>query len=170
MGPEILGYLQYIPIDTLAKLYERPAFIIHNKFIKIDEFLNSYGNYLTFINSKEDLEDDITQLKMIYKYNKNKYNTKLNYCLIGKVGYINFFIKECKWIYKYFKKRSDLDIIRRIYVTGKKAIKNIFKFNYHTCIDITDYFNDPELYNLRIKRIFDEHKIDRINLYKYIEV
>lgn len=170
MGPEILGYLQYIPVNTLAKLYERPAFIIHNKLIKLYDFINSYGNYSAFINSKKNLEDDMTQLKMIYKYDKNNYNDKLNYCLVGKIGYIDFFINECKWIYKYFKKRSDLDIIRRIYVTGKKAIKNIFIFNYNTCIDIKDYFDDPELYNKRIKRKFDENIIDRINLYKYIEV
>ena len=167
MGPEILGYINYIPIEKLIKVFERPAFIIHNKYIKLDDFINSYGNYLTFIDSIEKYEDDMCILKMIYDY--GEYN-KLNYCLVGKIGYIDFFKKEYNWIKKYYKERSDLDIIRRIYVTGKKAIKCIFRFNYNTCIDIKDYFADSELYNKRIKRIFNEKKIDRLNLYKYIEV
>ena len=164
-------------IETLIKLYrnfinsfKRAKFAITDLeindrlVIEIGPIENSFGNYESFIKSSNDFlnEEDMNILRILCQD-----NTHINFCLVGKIGYFNFIKKYIKWIYNYLKKRKDLDFIRRIFITFKKSYKYIYRYNYNTCIDINSYFLNQDAYNKKIKDLFDNKEIDRLNLYRY---
>jgi len=164
-------------IETLIKLYrdfinsfKRAKFAITDLetndrlVIEIGPIENSFGTYEAFIKSVDDFldEEDMNILSMLCKDDKH-----VKFCLIGKIGYFHFIKKYFQWVYKYFKKRKDLDLIRRIVITFKKSYKYIYRYNYNTCIDINYYFLNQEANNKKIKNLFDNKKIDRLNLYRY---
>lgn len=158
-----------ISIDDIIKiynLYKKPSFCIKHSIVRIGEFLNSYGNFEALLKDMDNNEDgNLSQLKYLYKF--DKCDDDLHYCLVGKIGYINMFKLYFKWIYKYFNERKDLDIIRRIYITAKKSYKYLYRYNYNTCIDVGMYLYRQDYWNSKIKEMFDNKKIDRLNLYKY---
>lgn len=164
-------------IEVLIKLYrdfinslKKPKFKItdietrEHLAIEIGPIENSFGTYEAFIKSVDDFldEEDMHILSMLCKDDKH-----VKFCLIGKIGYFHFIKKYFQWVCKYFKKRKDLDLIRRIVITFKKSYKYIYRYNYNTCIDINCYFLHPYENNERIKKLFDNKEIDRLNLYRY---
>ena len=157
-----------VSIDELKEirgLYKKPKFKIKNNIIRIDEFLNSYGNYIAFLNDIEyGEENNLYILKKLYEVSDKEFK----FCLVGKIGYKNMFFKYVAWLWKYFKMRKDLDFIRRVYITFKKSHKYLYRYNYNTCIDVQEYFSNQTYYNQKILEMFLENKIDRLNLYRYV--
>lgn len=157
-----------ISLDNLYRicnLYKKPRFKIKNNVIRIDEFLNSYGNFTAFLNDFKDEEDgNLSLLKFLYNYLEND---SIQYCLVGKIGYKKMFKLYFKWFKYYFNSRKDLDLVRRLYVTFKKSYKYLYRYNYNTCIDIVLYFKRQDYWNERIINMFNNKEIDRLNLYSY---
>ena len=157
-----------ISLDDLYRicnLYKKPRFKIRNNVIRIDEFLNSYGNFNAFLADFKDSDDgNLCILKFLYNVLENE---NMQYCLVGKIGYKKMFKKYFEWLRNYFNSRQDLDLIRRIYVTLKKSYKYLYRYNYNTCIDIVMYFKRQDYWDEKIMNMFNNKEIDRLNLYSY---
>lgn len=163
----LISLLDKIPYEKVIELctIKKKSFMIHNKIVKKDKLLNSFGSYNAFIWATKRPIEDICILKFLV--NSEYSEDDIYYCLIGRIGIRQLCIKYINWWFKYFYRRSDLDLFRRIYITFKKAKHVIYRNNFKYSIDIIDYFKNPDYFNKFIKEGFELKKFKRLDLYTY---
>lgn len=140
------------------------------KLLKIEDNLTAeiYGNYEKFA------IDQISEDAILYKimkfakgYKKLKEDEEIDtgsWVFVCKRGYVKF-SKEClKYFWKYFKRRSDLNLLTRLKMSILKTKRWVTRIVY-VC-DAESFSECPELFNKKIKRLFDNKEIDRIYIYK----
>lgn len=166
---KIINWLIQIAEKTeiINWLIDKTKIIIDNKLIELHKLINVFGNYETFINNQTEEGNDLWIINNYSKFDKviNPNKVLSNWCIIGKLGYWNFIKKYIKYSWQYWKKRNDLNIIHRIYISFKKANKNVYRFRIG--IDVNKYFKEKTKFDNQIKKLFNNKDIDRIYLYTY---
>lgn len=169
---KIINWLIQIAEKTeiVTWLIDKTKIIIDDKLIELRKLKNVFGNFDTFINNQEIEGGDLWVISNFSKFDKiiNPNSIISKWCIIGKLGYFNFIKTYFKYVWKYFYKRKDLNIVHRTYMSFKKANQNVCRFKIG--IDVNKYFNEKTKFDKQIKELFDDKNIDRIYIYSYKEI
>ena len=134
---------------------------------KNSKTVDIYGDFNTFINNQE---DGYSFLYKLISYRKTLHMKDLYYerkhhdwYIVCKKGYLRYLKDLIVYFYKEFIRRNDLNFFTRIKISILKAKRLITRNKYIT--NISSYITRKHIHDTRIKKLFDEHKIDRIYLY-----
>lgn len=134
-----------------------------------------YGNYERF--AIEQISEEAILYKIIkfvkgYKeYKKENEDRKFNtssWILVCKKGYIKYLKELLTYFYKYFCKRSDLNFFTRLKMSILKSKRWVSRIVY--TLDIEQFCECPEIFNKKICRLFENKEIDRIYIYKTVDI
>ena len=151
-------------MDSVEVVEKVSSFIsfkdIYNSYIKDDTLANVYGDYNTFVN-----DIFIKALKNTV-YNLQDENDKENFywVIICKKKFWNYVGDLIEYFIEYYNKRKDLSFWLRFKLSIIKTIRWVRRINF--AIDIFNYSHFSELYNKKIKKLFDEGKTSNVYIYK----
>ena len=150
-----------INFETLEKVSNFISFKdIFNSYIKDDNLANVYGNYNTFVN-----DIFIKALKnTVYNLQDEKDKENFYWVIICKKKLYNYVKDLFEYFIEYYKKRNDLNFFLRLKISILKTIRWVRRINF--VVDIFHYSHFTELYNKRIKKLFDERKTNNVYVYK----
>jgi hypothetical protein len=136
---------------------------IYKFFIIDDKLANVYGNYEAFIN--DTFIDVLVEFAKMPISDRLEYEEKYPYWIIVcNKKYFEFIKDRVKYFIKYFKKRKDLDFWTRLKISFSKTKRWVKRINF--AVDIFEYVDNIESYNIQIKHLFNQHKTKHIYIYK----
>ena len=146
-------FISLLSSDDIKKLFS----------IKKFETYEIWGNYNAFFKSLENPRSEMCRIRNIYINNHILEQLNINMYLVGKISYKKLFkrywiLSKTLWNY-----RNDLNIISRLQLLFIK-LRKVSRIEFQ--LNLNEYWNNQEQNNKLIKKIFDDHIINELYLYK----